>query len=517
MDTTLPHRKTLSRCNRLLWAALALAGISAAVLYLLGQICDPDFFWHLKTGEWIWQHKALPATDPFSINPPTIPTPHQKFVLNSYWLSQLVMYGCYTSAGWGGIIALRFLLAGLAIVILARRCNLRDAGVMGLLILVAINFFEEYTLDRPQVISFVCFTLLISMVDRFSECRSGQPHPALFAPALSLLMLVWANLHGGYFVGQLVLILVVIMEGIRFSHPALRPLSHTGYKRLVIAVSAALVCSLINPNFISSLQEMFFTISSNSFAASINKEYFSLLHKWRESGSPTLFISCFIAFLVICSAGSSYRKLDVTMLSIVICTGFYGYQHVRYVPFFLTAAVIFIAQRLGSGVYGFFSRAIIILAAFGSLYFFTADEVWNRHNVYRQSWISHTRFPVAAADFMAERHMQGGVFSSYDWGGYLIWRLAPDAKLFIDSRNMDYRRYFQLNYCDDMRLNNNEHDRYWQKLFNDYDIRYAIVERIDSHGQPHALATFMQWNVDWAMIFAKDNTAVFVRQGTPRQ
>lgn len=512
MIKSLSKLKILSHCYRLLWIVLAIAGISAVAFYLLGQIFDPDFFWHLKTGEWIWQHKALPVTDPFSINPPSIPTLHQKFILNSYWLSQLIMFACYAIAGWPGIIILRFLLAGLVILILARRCDFRDIGVVALLILVAIQFLEEYTLDRPQLMSFVCFTLLILMIDRFTENRSEQPHPAIFVSALSLLMLVWANLHGGYFVGQLVLVLVVITEGIKFFHPSLCPMSRHRYKNLLIAVTAALLFSLINPNIISGIREMFFVISSNSFTASINKEYFSLLQKWRDTGSPTVFISCFIALLVIFAAGRSYKSLDITTLAILACTGFFGYMHVRYFPFFMAAALPFIAQRLGSGIYGFVSRTVIILAAIGSLYFFAVEKTWNRHNLYRQSWVSAKSFPVAAADFMAERHVRGGVFSSYHWGGYLIWKLGPDAKLFTDSRNMDLKRFFELKYCEDMGLENNEHDLYWQKLFDTYDISYAVLERINSYGQPHALATSMQRNRDWAMIFAKDNTAVFARR-----
>ena len=40
--------------------------VATALAYLLRPIMDPDFFWHLKTGEWIREHRGLPASDPFS-------------------------------------------------------------------------------------------------------------------------------------------------------------------------------------------------------------------------------------------------------------------------------------------------------------------------------------------------------------------------------------------------------------------------------------------------------------------
>ena len=44
----------------LILAALCLTGLFST------EISDPDFWWHLKTGEYIVQHGSLPVPDPFS-------------------------------------------------------------------------------------------------------------------------------------------------------------------------------------------------------------------------------------------------------------------------------------------------------------------------------------------------------------------------------------------------------------------------------------------------------------------
>src|SRR4030042_3372711 len=61
------------------------------------DIWDPDFWWHLKTGEYIYQTRALPEKDPFAFTSlPKDPLhPESKrirFILNQYWLSWVTFY-----------------------------------------------------------------------------------------------------------------------------------------------------------------------------------------------------------------------------------------------------------------------------------------------------------------------------------------------------------------------------------------------------------------------------------------
>jgi len=63
-----------------------------------------------------------------------------------------------------------------------------------------------------------------------------------------LLMMVWANMHPGFIVGQVTLIFYMIMEGIKFLHPSFRPIEKTAYKRLCLAALLGIIFSLLNPN-----------------------------------------------------------------------------------------------------------------------------------------------------------------------------------------------------------------------------------------------------------------------------
>ncbi len=96
------------------------AAIAAVAIFLLGlfsgEIFDPDFWWHLKTGQYIVQHHRLPVPDPFAYTTagaaPGYPGEEQtrQFNLTHEWLAQVVMYGAYALGGFPAVVFLRALL-----------------------------------------------------------------------------------------------------------------------------------------------------------------------------------------------------------------------------------------------------------------------------------------------------------------------------------------------------------------------------------------------------------------------
>src|ERR1700727_2420734 len=63
------------------------------------NVIDPDVWWHLKTGEYIAVHKSIPHVDIFSFT-----RAGQPWIAHE-WLSDVLLYGIYRAASWGGLIA----------------------------------------------------------------------------------------------------------------------------------------------------------------------------------------------------------------------------------------------------------------------------------------------------------------------------------------------------------------------------------------------------------------------------
>ena len=103
------------------WLKAAMLLLTAGCLFGLFSpaVSDTDFWWHLKTGQYIAEHHSLPFPDPVRL----YDSPHacragrrtvRRFNLTHEWLSQVLMYAVYAIGGFAGIVITRaVLLAGL--------------------------------------------------------------------------------------------------------------------------------------------------------------------------------------------------------------------------------------------------------------------------------------------------------------------------------------------------------------------------------------------------------------------
>jgi hypothetical protein len=87
-------------------------------------------------------------------------------------------------------------------------------------------------------------------------------------------------------------------------------------------------------------------------------------------------------------------------------------------------------------------------------------------------------YPVQAVKYLSKQNLIGNVFSLYDYGGYLIWKL-PAKKVFIDGRMPSWRRpgYFpnESNYAFKDYLKMLSNDSFFKKMLQKYNIRYVLL------------------------------------------
>jgi hypothetical protein len=88
----------------------------------------------------------------------------------------------------------------------------------------------------------------------------------------------------------------------------------------------------------------------------------------------------------------------------------------------------------------------------------------------RQQARANELLPIAAADFVLAHEITGKMFNNYDDGGYLIYRLAPARKVFIDGRADVYGDRFIADFLD---IYNGKAN--WKEKFDKLSIDYAIL------------------------------------------
>lgn len=494
-----------ARCN-LFTIAMLIMTIVMVGMYLLRPIYDPDFFWHLKTGELIWNNKALLTLDPFAIPPPPQSSPRTEFILSSYWLSQLIMHAFYAIGGMVGIALLRVILISSFLLILFRWSKNINGYVIAVIALGTVQLLETYPVERPQFISFICFALLLLLLRQLSQPRDNAPPLWIRIAPLSTLMVFWANLHGGYLVGQVILLFYLVAEGCKFFHPALNPLPRHTYRVLFIAGIAALAASFISPYPVTGLKMLLATTNANNILYTSNIEYYSVIKYFNQTQDFNIVLNLFFMVFIFAVFLYSRYRTDITWLGLLAATAVMGCQHIRYLPFFLIAGTLFLIlyfkqQRVGCVVPSILLGLLVITGSYC-----IRDEPGNLRSVISNGWVSSSEYPVAAADFIIKQNLKGNLYNKFSWGGYLIWRLGPEIRIFCDGRQLDAGRYWEWLVSE---VIPSAGEPPWKKLFSKYDIDTAVIPMIDANGSMYPLFGSLRMDNNWLLVFAKDNSAVF--------
>ena len=239
---------------------VALVGLLGLFFFFLSfvPLWHTDVWGHLKFGEWMVQHGQLAAD---GLSPFAEPQPPG---LHAYWLCQSGMYVVYHGgellAGGdalhrmeGGVQALRtlhllVLAARFVVLLLALRRMSKSLAVANLgLLFIVLLASGHIAIFRPQTFAELFFACVLLGLSRDVLSRRAL----LWMP---LLLAVWANCHGSYLVG-LVLIgvwLVGRVVSVYFAACTLRPtavLADLQVRRLfLVLVLATAAVALLNPH-----------------------------------------------------------------------------------------------------------------------------------------------------------------------------------------------------------------------------------------------------------------------------
>lgn len=506
--------------DRFLLFVLAASLVFTAFVHLSTPVEDYDFFWHLKTGEHIWQNKELPSKDPFSYTTPPLQSSREQFILKGYWLTQLVYFLSYSWGGFSAIVLLRFFIVGLLIYFMTRQREGDEVVHTGLLLIAISIILMEYPMDRPQVFSFIFFAALLYLLKRV---RSGADYPDISqsgtrkatifpyvksALPVSLLMVAWANMHGAALLGQVTILLFVIMEGVKFIHPSLRPAEKKHFSRLLVAGFAGLGLSLLNPNTYHAVIEM---VSMPDYMRQNNTDYLSTIEVFRADSSPAMPLYWLVLLLTAAVLLLNLRRFDITELALVAGTGYFSFTQRRYIAFFLITAIAVAARYLSGKKLLQTAKVFIVLVALFTGVFFGWKGHSNIRNLASGRWLTDFYFPLRAADFIVQNDLKGNMYNYYNWGGFLIWKLSPERKVFIDGRVLNGSAYSDSTLIDSVSAINLAGMPVWKALLQAYNVKYLLIPVYQQTGEKSPLVSALLKEDKWVPVFSYGNSIIFVR------
>lgn len=495
---------------------------AAAFLYLLQPVgAEQDFWWHLSTGKWIWEHGALPDCDPFSLFATPRPAASEMLVLKGYWLSQIIYYLLYLAGGLTAVCILGATAMVATIFLVWRILLVRNIpGTVSLIALVpavaAMGFFSEH---RPQQFSFLFFALLLYLLERIVSNLEQRGHLGVQAYFVPLLILLWAQMHPGYAVAfPLLVIYLVASRTIRKDDSSGRntPLSRPFF-RFFLLVVASMAATLAAPNGPAALVEIFGSIyklfldsRTDAFAFTTIDHHppwevadvFGVWY-WR------LLLSSFIVALISCLA--CFRSLPGRCTASVVVYALLSLVAFRFGMFFfisgatVTGYVILLLMRKAQSRYASVACGVATICLM--LPFLLSGA---RHGLIARGSFTQSLVSDRAVSFLLSSNIPGAVANPYSWGGYLMWRIWPHYRIFSDQRGLEAlrgsARYDDVMFMDDT------------SILDHLDINAVVMNYVDPLNASvyYGFITLMESGI-WNLVYYDDISAIFARSGLERR
>jgi hypothetical protein len=481
---------------------LFLGSILIAVLVPAFQpLADPDFFWHVKVGEWILAHRAIPLHDLFTDTVATHP-----FVAHE-WGSEVIMSVIIRAFGFPGVSVYFGIITWAAFLCLLATMRRVSYPIAGLTLVLGVVAGTPIWGPRTQMITFGLVVLLLFLLRRYrytAERRWLYPIPLIFV--------IWVNLHAGFTIGLIFLAMTVVGEAL---YRAFRKVEADGrppapMRPLLLVSLVAALAVMINPNTF----QIYLYAAQTQFSPAQQK----LIVEWFSPDFHLLEVRPFELMLLLLPVllTVSTRKPRVTDLLFVLATTVLALQSVRHIALFVAATVPVFAE-LGQGAWEALTggrrvlrdplpnpvlgtlNALILLGVTIAVLVVSIPHVRSGPT----SPAVRKDYPVAAVDSLQADPPPGQMFNQYGWGGYLTYRLWPQKKVFI---------YGDAAVMGDPFLNEFQSIELIRPNFRDTLRARNVTWVIDSPGIPLLVA--LSQTDEWVQVYS-DTVATVMVHRTP--
>lgn len=432
-----------------------------------------DTWWHLRTGEWIVEQHAIPATDPFSLTRQGQPW------IYPGWLAQLIIYYAYLAAGFAGLNLLTAALILAAFIFLWDTSKARPLLKCVLILLAAITS-AVYWSARPQIFSFLLSSTFLWVLEK------ERARPTRLLWILPPLMGLWANLHGGFALGFI--LIAVYLSGIAVKAGFELIQSRTGigeiwnvYRipivRLAVVGLAAAVFLGANPNGYAMLAYPIKTVSIGTLQ--------SYIQEWQSPDFHQIQVQPFLIMILLSMLAFSVMGVE-THPTEVIGVGVFTAMSllaVRNIATFALVGTPVLARHFDSLIdriprhermkgelptnltrwinSGLFLLLLIPAGLKMRIPLLTETN---------ERAIAET-YPQAAIEYLKLSNQEGNIFNSYNWGAYLIWELYPERLSFVDGRTDLFNDTILEQYITTWR---GEYG--WEKILSEWNITLVLIE-----------------------------------------
>jgi hypothetical protein len=496
------------------------------IVFLFGRmegvktlLSDCDTGWHIRTGEWIVSNHLVPTHDVFSFSKP------DGVWFAWEWLSDVIFAGLNSMWGLRGVVLLSILLLSVTFTALFLVAKRKANPVTAIVVtIVAAAASSVHWLARPHLFTLLFVILFYAALDRV---RDGQTHWGRI-PYLAILpfaTILWTNLHGGFFVGIALIgaygageLATMLLSADREARmPAWQKA-----KKYFLCAAACAAASLINP-YTYQLHVHLIEYLRDPYASQHIMEFFSL-----SFHHP---VALFFEAMLLLSAVSVFyyaKQGKYTESLLLLVFGHLGLLAARNIPILMLVAAPPIAGLLQAWLNGLPQLNLAgWVGRAAEKYNRIAAETAETDSLPRWHVVSIAGAVLVAAllfapnppkSFRAEydpqsypskaiaalkRMPEPRIFTNDEWGDYLIWRLYPSDKVFVDGRSDFYGSAFEEKYIDVMNV---KYD--WERILGGFHVDTILLP--PNAPLTGALKECSRWHVVY-----DDGVAVIFRSNGP--
>lgn len=478
---------------------LQLSFLVAVFLLAAFKMYEPDSWWHLKTGELIARSGFIPHVDPFTYTVAGAPwTSHQ-------WLAEVIFYLVFAAAGPAGLIIFKAAVVTLTFWLLLRIFLNRHVNriLAAAIILCGAYLVRPMFVERPYILTYLLLALFFYILDRYRDAGSRLLY---LLPALTCL---WANLHAGFIFGLIAMGIYVFENIVRALFFKSGP-AHGIDKRLPVVAGLSLLAALLNPHGYHALIHPFLIVKLYAAGGLIGSGM--LPPTLREF--PLFF---FLLLLLVFSVLLTFRKLRLADGLSMVCFTYLALSSRRGMePFLIMTGPVLgrhlqlLLEKIGTKRFAGFRHRDTIAAVVNVLAGIALVTVagllldTQKHLEFGLG-VNSSMYPEKAVRFIREHDVHGNMYNEPDWGGYLIWRLYPQWKVFVDSRGDVCQDVLR-----DLQPAGGQAD--WNGIVRKYGIDYAVMgytEMVYAEGLTGGRTLPQK---DWALVYWDDVSMVYVKR-----
>ncbi len=506
---------------------IALFFIVIFLAFLRVKLWDYDFWWHIATGKYIVSTGSLPGKDPFSYTSALEENKNQfpereRFILKQYWLSQIIFYLIYEYTGPKGIIFLRAIILITTLLLVFWRLQKWQTSypISFIFIFTLFSLLLNSTGERPVLFTIFFSSLIFFILEGFKNKKDKRIF--LLAPV----MLLWANMHGGFILGAAIIMIFMLGEGVKI---ILKKTAYTKHE-IILFYSATIVAlgfSFINP---TGWYALVITFSSKykPFIQGI-QEYASPYYLYKEQISPVNYWYLFMAVSFLFVLIVRNKKIDLTHILLLSGLLIMSFSAIRFIIYYALIASMVIGKesdlmlkdllrrRFSDRVYKKILEVLTIAALISAVLYMGGIHKFDR---LRFDIARDYSIPKGAVDFIEENRLSGNMFNDYGYGGYIAWRLYPWQKTFIDSRGLNITSMTEYQWI----MEAVDYSDFsgsveaslasiplWERFLDHYNINFMLLSLSDIYADVHTAIFKLTESDKWVPVYCDPISIVFLR------